>query len=287
MILTRGDRETKGSAQGAPQDGVTFHFGDVTTFGWPDGDFTHVIHGATDTIGTRASDPRYLRNTIIGGTDRVLEFAELHGVKSMLHVSSGAVYAPQPGGMDRIPEDWVGACDTMNPRTTYGQAKRFAEHLCSIAYEEQSTAVKIARCFTFLGPGMPVCAHFAIGNFVRDAESGRPVCVKGDGTAVRSYLYAADWAVWLLRILAHGQPGRVYNVGSDSEISILDLAHLVVRTLDVQAGLTVERPRSGTGLRNRYVPSIDRARGEIGVDVWTGIQAAIQSSAEWYRRVKP
>src|SRR5262249_19251142 len=141
--------------------------------------------------------PGEMAETIVEGTRRVRDFA---GTAPILLISSGAVSGPQT-------EDRVDESSECDPTTLYGLCKHMAELL--------GGNVKIARCFTFAGPYLPLDTHYAFGNFVRDALRGGPIRVASDGTSVRSYLYAADLVEWLWTILLRGRPGRPYNVGSE------------------------------------------------------------------------
>ncbi len=263
---------------------LRFVEGDVRFFEFPKGRFTHVIHAAADTSMAAESRPLELVDTIVAGTRRVLEFALLAGVDRVLTITSGAVYGPLPLEISAVSEDYLGAGATTERQSAYGQAKRLAEQLATIYGTESGLRTVIARAFAFVGPRLPLDAHFAIGNFIRDAVHGRTVVVNGDGSPLRSYLYAGDLAAWLVRLLVDGEPGRAYNVGSDRLISIGDLAALVSATIPRSPGFKIEGSSQTGGLRSRYVPSIARARAELGLDVWTPLDEAIRRTARWAMR---
>jgi dTDP-glucose 4,6-dehydratase len=123
--------------------------------------------------------------------------------------------------------------------------------------------------------------HFAIGNFIADAVAGRPLRLATTGGAVRSYLYGADLAVWLVVLLLESEHGRAVNIGSDRALKIIDLA---ARVRDVVApGLEVKAGHAEPdGERRFYVPSIDYARS-LGLDTWTTLDQAIARTAAWQR----
>jgi dTDP-glucose 4,6-dehydratase len=256
--------------------------GDVRSFRLDGGRFSHVIHAATPASAEMIREqPLLMLDTIVEGTRHALDLAVATGAGRFLLTSSGAVYGPQPAEITNMPETYPGGPDPADVRSVYGEGKRTAELLCSLYSHEHKLDCVIARGFAFVGPRLPLNTHFAIGNFIRDCLDGRPIQVHGDGTPYRSYLYAADLAVWLWTILIRGQPCRPYNVGSERGISILELASVVRCALGATSAVDLEgTPQPGIP-PERYVPSTARAREELGLQEWIPLEEGIRRTAEW------
>jgi dTDP-glucose 4,6-dehydratase len=264
---------------------IRLHAGDVRSFKFPDGAFSHVIHAATEasTAGPD-SDPVDMLGTIVDGTRRTLDFAvECHAEKLLL-TSSGAVYGRQPPEMTHVPEDYAGAPDTMDPRSAYGEGKRVAELLCAMYAKRHNLQTKIARCFAFVGPYLPLDGHFAAGNFIRDALAGATIQVRGDGTPYRSYLYAADLMIWLWTILFRGASCRPYNVGSDAGLTIAELANLVAEVTEPQPAVQIQQCPDPRRAVQRYVPATEPAREQLALKPQIDLREAIRRTA---RRAGP
>jgi nucleoside-diphosphate-sugar epimerase len=258
--------------------------GDVRWFPFPEGGFSHIIHAATDSsTKLNETDPLAMLDTIIQGTRRTLDFGVACGAGKFLLVSSGAVYGEQPPDLSHIPETYAGAPDTMDPRSAYGEGKRVAELLCAVYHREHGIQTKIARGFAFVGPYLPLDAHFAIGNFVRDAMRGGPIRVKGDGRPLRSYLYAADLAIWLWTILMKGEPCRPYNVGSDEALSVGQAASYVAQAAGGIPVEIAERVERGTP-RRRYVPGTGRVREELKLRQGVPLDSSVAATFAWHKR---
>lgn len=241
------------------------HFlrGDIRNFRFPETDFDYIIHGAT-TSGRIVPDDE-MRSVVVDGTRRVLEFASRNNsLSNLLYVSSGAVY----GDEHRIPMRESFSC---NPVSIYGISKHEAERRCL----DSGIPFSIARCFAFVGEYLPLDTHFAIGNFIRDCLREKPITIRGDGTAIRSYLFSADWAHWLWEVLIHGKKGRAYNVGSDHEVSIKRLAEIVRDTAGSRSQIDILSSPSGAP-PHRYVPNLTRSRHELGLDVKIPLAKAIR-----------
>jgi nucleoside-diphosphate-sugar epimerase len=264
---------------------VRLHDGDVRNFAFPAGEFAYVIHAATETRARPAAEaPLEMFSTILAGTQRTLEFAASHGVRKLLFTSSGAVYGPQPTGLTHVPETYSGAPDPLNPAHVYGEGKRAAELMCAIFQKSSGVECKIARCWAFCGPHLPLDEHFAIGNFIADALAGRPIQIQGDGTPRRSYLYAADLAIWLWTMLFRAPALTPINVGSDHDVNILELAQTVAATLDPRTEIHVARQPVPGAAPTRYVPCVDRAREMLGLRQMVSLEESIYRTAQWYRK---
>jgi dTDP-glucose 4,6-dehydratase len=265
---------------------VRLHRGDVRSCDFPGGKFTAIVHAATESAtALNAKDPLAMVDTIVAGSRRVYDFALARGARQVLLTSSGAVYGRQPPELTHLPEDYRGGPDPLDPLAAYAEGKRLAEHLGALYGKNHGLAVKIARCFAFIGPYLPLNAHFAAGNFLRDGLHGGPIRVGGDGTPYRSYLYAADLAVWLWTLLFRGQPGRAYNVGSAAPVSIAELARTVANHFDVEV-VFGKTPVPGT-VPERYVPSTRRAREELGLRMTVSLSEAVARTAAWHENLIP
>jgi dTDP-glucose 4,6-dehydratase len=255
----------------------------VRDFHFPDGEFRYVIHAATETRATQfAEAPKQMLSTIIAGTERTLEFAATHGTSAFLLTSSGAVYGRQPHELTHVPETYLGAPDPLDSASVYAEGKRVSELLCALYAARSGMACKIARCWAFCGPHLPLDEHFAIGNFIGDVLAGRPIQIKRDGTPRRSYLYAADLAVWLWTILFKAPSMLPFNVGSANDVSILELAQTVARTLKSDVEIQVAQKAVPGAPVGRYVPCVDRAEQILGLREITTLEDSIQRTAAWY-----
>jgi dTDP-glucose 4,6-dehydratase len=262
---------------------LSFHTGDVTSFAFPRGHFSHIIHAATST-GVNIA-PRDLISMIVDGTRHTLDFALHCGAQKFLFTSSGAVYGQQPSNIIHVPEEYYGGPDILNTTAAYAESKRLAEQLCAVYSQTHGVETKISRCFAFVGPYLPLDSHFAIGNFIRDALNDGPIVVNGDGLARRSYLYAADLAIWLWTILFRGVSCRAYNTGAETTITFSELAQVVAETLSPDAAVRITQAATAARPPQNYVPKTYRARQELGLDVWVGLVEAIRRTGRWHRSV--
>ncbi len=257
---------------------------DVQHFTGLERTYDFIIHAAAPADpGSHQQEPLQVADTIVEGTKRLLEFTRGQCVESFLFVSSGAVYGIQPPTLSHLPEDYAGGPLIGHPRAVYGEAKRYAEVLCTIHCNHYGIPVRIARPFTFLGPYQDLESGFAITDFLRDGLRGLPLRIRGDGTTLRSYYYASDCIVALLKILLEAPVGHIYNVGSDEPVSILTLAQTVATTLGTQLPIIVEQQPHPDQLPARYVPDISLGKTDLGLAVWTDLSTALQNTITWFR----
>ena len=258
-------------------------------------DVTWIVHaGATPDNRTHNSEPVRTCDTIVGGTKSVLEAAvRLPRLDGLLNLSSGLVYGPQPPDLLHVPEDGFHGFDPSAFGSVYAESKRLAETLCFVYANQQRLRVINARMFAFVGPYQSLDRSWAINSFLRDGLHGGPIRILGDGETVRSYLYAADMAAWLLTILASGTSGESYNVGSPEETTLAAAAALVASLIPAapkivqplspghvspgHASASAARPAGHA----RFVPDVSRSHRELGVLPTLDLTAALKRTLAW------
>lgn len=260
---------------------LTLVAGDTRNFAFPEGRFSHVIHAANYPGGEGVNRATML-DMMIRGIRHTLDFARHCGATKFLFASSGSVYGPQPAEMKRIAEAYQAASDANDPRFTHAYGKRSGERLCVLYDRRYGIEAKIARGFAFVGPYLALDANYAIGNFMRDALAGNPIVVRGDGTPYRSYLYAADLAVWLWTILFRGERCRPYNVGSEEAVAIADVAHAVAAAVNPPLPVHILEAAKAGAPPQRYVPDCCRAAEELGLRQEIGLAKAIRRTLRWH-----
>lgn len=254
-----------------------------------DGGLEAIIHLVTEADGDAIREqPDKAAVAIVGSTRRALELARETRAPRFLYTSSGAVYARPPGGGIHQPSETAAlSAGVTDPAAGYafsGGLKLQAEELCRAFAREHGLGATIARCFTFVGPGMPLQGKFAMGNFLDAALRGRDLVIRGDGTPVRSYLHAVDLTVWLWTVLWRGGAGQAYNVGSEHAVSLHDAAATVRREIAPALGIEVLGQTPANSPLDYYVPDTARAQSELGLRESIPLDEAVRRTADWFRQ---
>ena len=222
---------------------------------------SHIIHGANYTNAGQEDWALEHMTTAYEGTRCMLEMAREHQSQALLLLSSGAVYGlAKPTNEAPFVEQENGAGDYLQEPHVYALCKYFEETYTAAYGKKYGIRIPIARLFSFMGKYMPLHQRQALSSFINDVQNDRDITIQGDGTAVRSYMYAADMVVWLLALLVRGEHGTPYNVGSDEPISIRDLAAKVVETSGNIREIHILGEAAEGNAPNEYVPSIKKTK---------------------------
>ena len=264
-----------------------FFSGDIRSFSFPMKKFDYVIHAAAtaahDTYNHIGKVESF--NIVSEGTHRLLDFVVASQSGPVLYLSSGACYGARAQSAPFIREDSKLKPALNEPNSGLGLGKRAAEDYCEEYRKSYGLDIKIARCFTFMGPFLPVRIHYAIGNFIFSGVENRKIVLKSSGGAFRSYMYSADLVAWLIKILITGKDGSIYNVGSEKLISIKDLATTVGKVIGPD--VTIEVPQnSQEDVPSYYIPDTSKIRSELMVSEWTSLEDGIRKSKSHFEKNK-
>ncbi|MEV4299038.1 NAD-dependent epimerase/dehydratase family protein [Microbispora rosea] len=229
-----------------------------------------VVHLAA-AVGVKLIVERPLRSltTNIRGSEIVIEAAHRYRRK-ILVTSTSEIYGknstgPLPEGADRI----LGSPDIV--RWAYSTAKAVEEILANAYHRERGLPTIVVRLFNTVGPRQSPAYGMVIPRLVRQALADVPLTVHGDGTQTRCFAHVRDVVRALLLLLDDERAvGRTFNVGSSDEVSILELAKLIIELSGSTSGvdLVPYAQAYGSGFEDmtRRVPDTGRLRELTG---WT------------------
>lgn len=284
VVLSRDPEKFRVECPHLLEDGVIkLQQGNITNFKFPETDFTHIIHAASELSSANPENPVELLATTFAGMNRVCDFAAARGVSKFLFTSSGAVYGNTALGRPSFSEGDMMAPMELNAKGAYGEAKRLGEIVCCIRGQENGFETKIARGFAFIGPFISLKLPLAASSFLKNAINGEDIVIQGHGQNLRSYLYGADLAIWLWTILFKGRHARPYNLGSDVPVSIEKLA-ATIGALTPGAGAVRIMGRQDNGSQvEQYIPNITRGGEELGLAVYTPFEEALKRTLDFYQ----
>jgi nucleoside-diphosphate-sugar epimerase len=260
--------------------------GDVCYMAEIPDDVTHIIHAAALTDRNHfASNPIRVGEINAVGTLRVLRAAQLlPELRNFLLISSGLVNGAQPFDLPLMTENHAGGPPPFDANSIYAESKRFAETIAAAYLSETKLPISIARPFGFVGPYQSLALPWAITDFIRDSLSGGPLKIMGDGSTVRSLMYASDFAFWILAITANARPRSIFNVGSPEGIDLLSLASMIAQYFNPVPEIMVGLAKTGHP-PTRLVPSVQAAERHLALRPLVGLADAVQRTVNWHKLV--
>ena len=243
------------------------------------------IDGALDLIfnlASPASPSAYLAQPVETlltnsvGMVNTLDLASSKGAKVVLASTSEVYGDPQ---VHPQPETYWGHVNPIGPRSVYDEGKRYAEALSIAVHEADGLDVSIARIFNTYGPGMRHDDGRVVPAFFAAALRGEPLKVHGDGQQTRSLCYVDDLIRGILLLGRSHLVGPI-NLGSDWEVTILDLAEIILRISGGSSHIEfVERPVDDPSLRR---PDLRLADASLGWRPEIDLEQGLAMCSPWF-----
>jgi len=260
----------------------SFILHDVSNYIYVAGPVDAVLHFASP-----ASPNDYLEYPIptlkVGslGTHNTLGLAKEKGARYLLASTSEVYGDPQ---VNPQPETYWGHVNPIGPRGVYDEAKRFAEAM-TLAYQRyHGMETRIVRIFNTYGPRMRLNDGRVVPNFIRQALTGEPLTVYGDGHQTRSFQYYSDLIEGIYRLLLSGEKLPV-NIGNPTEMSIAEFAEKVVAVSGSKSEIIYVEPSDDRFTDDPKVrrPDISKARELLGWEPKVGLTEGLEKTLAFFR----
>ena len=231
-------------------------------------------------IDVRASvaRPSADAQTNVIGTINVLEAARAANARVLLCSTGGALYgrdAPIPSMEDVLPL----------PESPYGIAKHCAEQYLGLYNRLHDTAHSVLRLANVYGPRQdPTGEAGVVPIFCSQILAGARPTIFGDGTQTRDYVYVGDAVAAFIAAADQRRPGT-WNIGTGTEVSVLDLVRVVASVTGRRADYTLAPARPGELQRSAL--AVDRARLDLGWKATTGLEDGVRAVCRWIEAQTP
>jgi dTDP-glucose 4,6-dehydratase len=265
----------------AGREGFSFIRHDVSNFIFVPGKVDAVLHFASPASPNANSPYGYVNLPIQTmkagalGTHNTLGVARAHQARFLL-ASTSEIYG-DPLEHPQVESYW-GHVDPIGDRSVYDEAKRFAEALTMAYHRFHGIDTRIVRIFNTYGPRMRLDDGRVVPNFLKQALSGQPLTIYGDGQQTRSFCYVDDEIEGIYKLLLSDEH-RPVNIGNPVELTILELAQAINRLTDNPADIIFKPEERGESDPQRRRPDISRARECLGwephIDLENGLRRTI------------
>ena len=235
-------------------------------------DRTHVFHLAAQ-AGVRKSwgkDFEIYTVNNIEATQVLLEACTGAKIERLVYASSSSVYGdnrPMPFREDTA----------LQPLSPYGVSKLAAEQLCYLYFANYGVPAVALRYFTVYGPRQR--PDMAFHNFLRATIQGQPITVYGDGEQTRDFTFVADIVSATVAAATRGVPGRVYNIGGGSRVSVNDVLDIIRRVSGRKPLVTVDATQKGD-MRHTWAETW-LARTDLGFAPAVGLEEGLAAEYQW------
>ena len=235
-------------------------------------DRTHVFHLAAQ-AGVRKSwgkDFEIYTVNNIEATQVLLEACTRTKIERLVYASSSSVYGdnrPMPFREDTLPQ----------PLSPYGVSKLAAEQLCYLYFANYGVPTVALRYFTVYGPRQR--PDMAFHKFLRATLQGDPITLYGDGEQTRDFTYVADIASATATAATRGVPGRVYNIGGGSRVSVNDVLQIIQRVSGRSPRVKIDETQKGD-MRHTWADT-SLAKTDLGFVPAVGLEEGLTAEYQW------
>ncbi len=236
------------------------------------GDRTHVFHLAAQ-AGVRKSWGRdfaiYTTNNI-EATQVLLEACATQKLDRVVYASSSSVYGdnvPMPMREDALPQ----------PVSPYGVSKLAAEQLCYLYHVNYGVPTVALRYFTVYGPRQRPDMGFH--KFLRATMREEPITLFGDGEQTRDFTFVSDAVDATMAAGMRGVPGRVYNIGGGSRVSVNQVLEMIARVAGRRPVVSVDPVQKGD-MRHTYADTT-LARADLAFTPKVGLEEGLSAEHAW------